>query len=225
MSRLLDQELPEIDKLDRLEQLVTTTHTLQTEILSDAQPAEHPQYVKQFTEASRACTEAVSSYGPWSISIAARTPSINCGMRSRIFSARSSKPCKCRIPMKFTARQLSTEAMGLRLQVMDDISRLQAAYKAYVTEAERNNLTLGEELRQVSLGFAAVCAWSRPCWCWAASALFLVPLRELVMVTDKIAGGQLNEEADESRGDEFGQLARAFNQMVRALRSRIRRGR
>jgi diguanylate cyclase (GGDEF)-like protein len=46
-------------------------------------------------------------------------------------------------------------------------------------------------------------------------------LRRLVAATDSVAAGRLETRVDESSGDEFGQLARAFNRMAGELEDRL----
>jgi methyl-accepting chemotaxis protein len=48
------------------------------------------------------------------------------------------------------------------------------------------------------------------------------PLHELVGAAQRVARGDLTIEIDHARRDEMGQLARAFNQMVRSLRTLIK---
>jgi len=48
------------------------------------------------------------------------------------------------------------------------------------------------------------------------------PLHQLVAVAERVADGDLRLEIDDGRRDEMGQLASAFNQMVRSLRALIK---
>jgi two-component system NtrC family sensor kinase len=50
------------------------------------------------------------------------------------------------------------------------------------------------------------------------SYLLLKPIRQLVLATDQIAGGDLRQEIPVKTGDELGTLTRSFNRMVRNLR-------
>ncbi|MHB2017502.1 MAG: PP2C family protein-serine/threonine phosphatase [Candidatus Xenobia bacterium] len=221
VSRVLDQELPEIDKLDRLQDLITTTHALQTQILSDSDPSKHPQFLIAFERNSKAAGDAVDNLRSL-VYVGPSTPIVG-QIKQQVPDLINLEEQAVQLADtdEFTARQYSTQALGLRLQVMDRIARLQAIYRNYLIEHERANLNTGMELRKVSIGFAAVSALVAFLLVVGGIRTVLVPLMALVRVTDKIAGGQLQEVADESRADEFGHLARSFNQMVQALRSRL----
>jgi signal transduction histidine kinase len=86
-----------------------------------------------------------------------------------------------------------------------------------VIEARREPVTAGEVARFVIVAYAIV---------GAVAYLFVRtvvrPLHDLVATSERLGSGDLNARADDSRGDELGDLARAFNTMAERLERAVR---
>ncbi len=88
-----------------------------------------------------------------------------------------------------------------------------------VMDTRQTVATLGRVRQQISLIAAGIILCTLPLGYVLVWRVMVVPVRRLVVVTSRLANGDLAARADSDRNDEFGELAYSFDVMAESLQA------
>ncbi len=216
VERLLQSDLPDLSRLDRLQSLITLLHTFETRILAENEPEDH----RQFVELARETQLLIDEIQPPAQTSAEVVREFKAQAQKLVHDEEEAIRLQDQDDL-FMSRQVATECMAERLTVLHRLDDLQTTSRYFLQDKVQSNQRLAQELAEASLAFALISIAIAVVLAWTGVRTLLAPLRQLVRVTQDVSMGNLNREARENTGDEFGQLGQAFNAMVRNLRHRI----
>lgn len=217
VRRVVTRDIPNLSKLNQFQSLVGELHTLEIRILSQV-PTEGLRH--DFEGKLQHALDIVAQLTPFGAPSEAQmgdfkrtaTQLLNSESRIRMLEEANNL---------FDARQLATEVIPLRTRAIELNANLLALCRIAIEENEARNLLDFNHLRDTVGLLAAVSVLIAALLITFGIRAVLAPLNRLVYVTERISHGNLNEQADDRRKDEFGLLGATINLMVGTLRQRI----
>lgn len=217
VRRLLAQEYPAMERLERLILQMAQVHTAETRFLSEERPLR-----EAFEGPLASLQSAVDRIESLPFVEGSATEAHELRERSRALVQVERRIMELELAGdSFEARQAATDAIEMRGECVTRANHLLHAYWMYIRDHETENVAVGETLQRASLALTLLSVVIAVLLMVAGFRSLVAPLHRFVGVAEAIAGGNLDMRAAEDGSDEIGRLSLAFNVMVEELQGRI----